>query len=49
MSRIANRFSELKKQNRAGFIAFISAGDPNYDTSLEILMGLPAEIGRAHV
>lgn len=42
MSRIANRFSELKKQNRAGFIAFISAGDPNYDTSLEILMGLPA-------
>jgi tryptophan synthase alpha chain len=42
VSRIANRFSELKKQNRAGFIAFISAGDPNYDTSLEILMGLPA-------
>ena len=42
MSRIATRFSELKKLNRAGFIAFISAGDPDYNTSLEILMGLPA-------
>jgi tryptophan synthase alpha chain len=42
VSRIATRFSELKKQNRAGFIAFISAGDPDYNTSLEILMGLPA-------
>lgn len=42
MSRIAARFSELKKQNRAGFVAFISAGDPDYDTSLQILMGLPA-------
>jgi tryptophan synthase alpha chain len=40
--RIAQRFAELKKQNRAGFVAFISAGDPDYDTSLEILKGLPA-------
>jgi tryptophan synthase alpha chain len=39
--RIAQRFAELKMQNRAGFIAFISAGDPDYDTSLEILKGLP--------
>lgn len=42
MSRIATRFSELKKQNRAAFIAFISAGDPDYATSLEIFRGLPA-------
>ncbi|MEQ1755373.1 MAG: tryptophan synthase subunit alpha [Micropepsaceae bacterium] len=42
MSRIEARFSELKKKNRAGFVAFISAGDPDYDTSLKILMGLPA-------
>lgn len=42
MSRIATRFAELKPQNRAGFIAFISAGDPDYKTSLEILRGLPA-------
>lgn len=42
MSRIPARFAELKQQNRAGFIAFISAGDPDYETSLEILHGLPA-------
>lgn len=41
MSRITKRFDELKSQNRAGFIAFISAGDPDYETSLKILMGLP--------
>ena len=41
MSRIAARFSELKARKRAGFVAFVSAGDPNYETSLEILHGLP--------
>ncbi|MCE9522698.1 MAG: tryptophan synthase subunit alpha [Alphaproteobacteria bacterium] len=41
MSRISARFAELKAQNRAGFVAFITAGDPDYDTSLEILAGLP--------
>lgn len=41
MSRIAKRFAELKAANRAGFIAFISAGDPDYATSLKILQGLP--------
>jgi tryptophan synthase alpha chain len=42
VSRIATRFAELKKQNRAGFVAFITAGDPNLETSFEILKGLPA-------
>jgi len=41
VSRIATRFADLKKENRAGFAAFISAGDPNVETSLEILKGLP--------
>ena len=41
MSRIAARFAELMAQQRAGFVAFISAGDPSYETSLEILRGLP--------
>lgn len=41
MSRIAQRFADLKAQNRAGFVAFVSAGDPDYDTSLKILKGLP--------
>ena len=41
MSRIVQRFAELKAKNRAGFVAFVSAGDPDYDTSLAILRGLP--------
>jgi tryptophan synthase alpha chain len=40
-SRIDDRFDELKKQSRAAFIAFITAGDPTHDISLEILKGLP--------
>ncbi len=40
-SRIDARFAALKAENRAGFVAFVMAGDPNYDTSLEIIKGLP--------
>ncbi|POA57831.1 MULTISPECIES: tryptophan synthase subunit alpha [unclassified Pseudomonas] len=42
MSRLQTRFAELKQQNRAALVTFITAGDPNYDTSLAILKGLPA-------
>ena len=41
MSRIAARFAELKAQNRAAFVAFVAAGDPDPATSLEIVRGLP--------
>ncbi len=41
MSRISARFAALKGDNRPGFVAFISAGDPDYGTSLAILKGLP--------
>jgi tryptophan synthase alpha chain len=41
MSRIAARFAELKKQNRAAFVPFITAGDPDLETSLAILEQLP--------
>ncbi|MEX0746290.1 MAG: tryptophan synthase subunit alpha [Phycisphaeraceae bacterium] len=40
-TRIDKRFAELKRQGRAGLVAFITAGDPDYDTSLAILRGLP--------
>jgi len=40
-TRIDTRFAELKKANRAGFVTFITAGDPTLETSLEILKGLP--------
>src|SRR5262245_37064397 len=41
MSRIAGRFAELRKQNRGGFIPFITAGDPDMETSFAILEKLP--------
>jgi len=40
-SRIDARFAALKAGNRAGFVAFVMAGDPDYETSLEIVKGLP--------
>jgi len=42
MSRLQTRFAELKQQNRAALVTFVTAGDPNYGTSLAILKGLPA-------
>ncbi|MBU0806541.1 tryptophan synthase subunit alpha [Pseudomonas sp. MIL19] len=42
MSRLQSRFAELKQQNRAALVTFVTAGDPNYDASLAILKGLPA-------
>lgn len=40
-SRIDRRFAALKAEGRAGLVTFITCGDPDYDTSLEILKGLP--------
>lgn len=40
--RIDRRFADLKAQNRAGFVAYVMAGDPDAATALEILKGLPA-------
>ncbi len=42
MSRIKPCFEKLGRENRAAFIAFIMAGDPDMDTSLELLKKLPA-------
>lgn len=41
-SRIARRFDALAKAGRSAFIPFIMAGDPDFDTSLAIVKGLPA-------
>lgn len=42
MSRLDDTFKRLKKEGRAAFIPFISAGDPDMETSLAILEALPA-------
>jgi tryptophan synthase alpha chain len=41
MSRIAARFAELKVQGRAAFVPFVTAGDPDFETSRAILEALP--------
>jgi tryptophan synthase alpha chain len=42
MNRIATRFAELKRANRAAFMPFVTAGDPDADTTFAILEKLPA-------
>jgi tryptophan synthase alpha chain len=41
-SRLDRRFAELKREGRAALVAFVTAGDPDYETSRSILLGLPA-------
>lgn len=40
--RIAARFAALTAEGRGGLVTFITAGDPDAETSLAILRGLPA-------
>jgi tryptophan synthase alpha chain len=40
MSRIVETFAELKRENRRGFIPFITAGDPDLPTTLELIIEL---------
>ena len=39
--RIRRRFEKLKAANRGGLIAFVTAGDPDPITSLDLVLGLP--------
>lgn len=40
-SRMERRFAALKQDNRAALVTFITAGDPDFANSLDILLGLP--------
>jgi tryptophan synthase alpha chain len=42
MTRITSRFQELKKANRAAFVPFITAGDPDAETTTTLLDRLPS-------
>lgn len=42
MSRIAAKFSELKENNRAAFMPFLTAGDPDIDTSRRLVLAMEA-------
>src|SRR5262245_25803215 len=41
MTRIDARFAALKREGRAGLVAFVMAGDPDPETSAAILKSLP--------
>ncbi len=41
-TRINTRFAALKEEGRAGLVTFITAGDPDHETSLALLKALPA-------
>lgn len=44
MKRITSTFEWLRSENRGGFIPFVSAGDPDLETSKEIVLAL-ADLG----
>ncbi len=41
-TRIDTRFADLKSEGRPALVTFLTAGDPDVETSRKILMGLPA-------
>jgi tryptophan synthase alpha chain len=40
MSRIERRFAQLRAEGRAGLVVYLTAGDPDPETSLALLQGL---------
>src|SRR5882672_6839781 len=40
MSRIERRFAALRAEGRAGFVVYLTAGDPDLDTSYALFSGL---------
>lgn len=42
MSRIDAKFAELRQAGKKAFVAYIMAGDTDYDTGLEVMQGMPA-------
>ena len=45
IERIDKAFAAMKNENRAGLVGYLTAGDPDYDTSLKnILAGIESGI-----
>jgi tryptophan synthase alpha chain len=41
MSRIDAKFSALAAEGKKAFVSYVMAGDPDYETALEVVKGLP--------
>lgn len=42
MTRIDAKFAQLDREGKKAFVAYVMAGDPDFETSLEVVRGLPA-------
>ncbi|NCU21419.1 tryptophan synthase subunit alpha, partial [Candidatus Falkowbacteria bacterium] len=42
MTRIDDTFARLRAEGKKAFVAYIMAGDPDLETSLAVMQGLPA-------
>ncbi len=42
MTRIDDTFARLRAEGKKAFVAYVMAGDPDLETSLEVMQGLPA-------
>lgn len=42
MTRIDDKFAALRADGKKAFVAYVMAGDPDYERSLEVVKGLPA-------
>jgi tryptophan synthase alpha chain len=42
MTRIDRQFARLKAEGKKAFVTYIMAGDPDFETSLAVMKGLPA-------
>jgi tryptophan synthase alpha chain len=42
MTRIDDTFARLKAEGKKAFVAYVMAGDPDYETSLQVVKALPA-------
>ena len=41
MTRIDDTFARLRAEGKKAFVAYVMAGDPDYDTAKEVVLGLP--------
>ena len=41
MTRIDDTFARLKAEGKKAFVAYVMAGDPDYETSLRVVKALP--------
>jgi len=41
MTRIDDTFARLRAEGRRAFVSYTMAGDPDFDTSLAVMKGLP--------